>query len=1298
MNSKKCILLILLFAAFTGLNSVLAQSHRFEASFESLENASPAPEWFKDAKFGIYFHWGVYSVPAFANEWYPRNIYLKGSAENIHHVKTYGQPVDWPYSNFITGAKDKQGRYVQFSPKLKSQGGNFDPDEWAQLFADAGAKFAGPVAEHHDGFSMWASKVNPWNAKDLGPQLDLVGLLTDAIRKKDMKIILSMHHAYNITGFYDAVPPVNDPKLKILYGQQGKENNEMLWLNKHKEIIDQYKPDIIWQDFNLHMISQPVLLKFLSYYYNKADEWNKEVVATYKDGLNTNCALLDYERGGPVGITEYYWLTDDAISSSSWCYTDGIGYYSAKQVMHGFIDRISKNGNLLLNISPMADGTIPAEQKAMLLTMGAWLKKYGEAVYATRAWQVYGEGPTRMGGAHGSMGAPLEGTAKDIRYTRSKDSSTLYAILLGWDDDQNQIKLSSLSRQRINLENLESVALINGESGKYLPLAYQQNSEGLIINLPDKSFEELAYVIKLSFNGKMQPLDMHAEINTNPRYFLVPGNNTGDLILGSELSLSGKRNDKANQWKLEKKGDGLYIFHIFENPTKVLACSNGIPVIEDYNDKDNQHWSIENSYLGLFKISNQGYPSQVLSITQKINEGAVPELVKAGDKTFGWNLQEVCELPQEAFKQHLIPGVIEAEEFDKGCPQAAYYDSDENNSGGAFRQNEPVDIEKCSAGGFNVGWTKNDEWMAYTVNINKTAAYNVIFYVASNLDNTSILLKCDDKYISGILTIPNTGAYQNWKTITKTIQLDSGIHILKLVIKNAGLNIDKMIFEEYLVQQPAPVKVNEGLLQGTYENGLTVYKGIPFAAPPTSDLRWRAPRPPYKWDGVKQATKFAPAPMQGGNPPSGKSEDCLYLNIWTPAKSPKEKLPVLVWIYGGGFSFGSNSEPVCSGEKLAQKGVILVSIAYRVGPLAFLAHPELSAENPNHVSGNYGLLDQIAGLQWIQKNIAAFGGDPGKVTIFGESAGGISVSMLCASPLAKGLFRGAISQSGGSFGPTRPTTYPGENMKTLKQAESEGQNFLKKAGVSSIAELRKLDAEKLPGGFGMGNAWPIVDGYVIPDDQYLLYQAGKYNDVPVLIGYNSDEGASFSREKKPEDFIAGVKARYGKFSDELLRAYPVGTDIVPKTARDLARDAAFGWHTWSWARLQSQTGKSKVFYYYFDQHPDYPEGSPRYGFGSPHAQDVAYVFQHLDASNPEITKTDLLISDAMATYWTNFAKYGDPNGQDLPVWPSFSEDKPAVMYFGPTPHTGLVPDEKSLKVLNSYFEWRRSPEGEAWAQ
>lgn len=499
--------------------------------------------------------------------------------------------------------------------------------------------------------------------------------------------------------------------------------------------------------------------------------------------------------------------------------------------------------------------------------------------------------------------------------------------------------------------------------------------------------------------------------------------------------------------------------------------------------------------------------------------------------------------------------------------------------------------------------------------------------------------------------------------------------------------------------QQTRVKVEGGWIQGVATDGMAVFKGIPFAAPPVGDLRWKAPQPVIPWEGVKETAKYAPAPMQSGNPQAGKSEDCLYLNVWTPAKSANEKVPVLVWIYGGGFSFGATSEPVYDGVKLASKGVVLVSIAYRVGQLGFLAHPELSAESPDHVSGNYGLLDQIAGLRWIKNNIAAFGGDPDKVTIFGESAGGISVSMLCASPLAKGLFQGAISESGGSFGPTRPTTYPGENMKTLKQAEAVGEEFAKAHNASSIAELRKVDAEKLiPAGWAMAGAWPIVDGYVIPGDQYELYKAGKYNDVNVLIGYNSDEGASFPPGRTPQEYAASVKKRYGKFADALMAAYPAAENSVPKTARDLSRDAAFGWHTWTWARLQSETGKSKVYYYYFDQHPDFPKDSPRYGYGSPHGQEVVYVFQHLNTADPNTSASDLKTSEAMGIYWTNFAKYGNPNGKGVPQWPAFSDANPKVLYLGPNIHVGPVPSEKSLKVLDSYFEWRRTPEGAAWAK
>ena len=518
----------------------------------------------------------------------------------------------------------------------------------------------------------------------------------------------------------------------------------------------------------------------------------------------------------------------------------------------------------------------------------------------------------------------------------------------------------------------------------------------------------------------------------------------------------------------------------------------------------------------------------------------------------------------------------------------------------------------------------------------------------------------------------------------------------RISILLAGLSLMAMALS---CKQPVPgqVKVTGGWIQGEVTEDMCIYKGIPFAAPPVGDLRWKEPQPVIPWEGVRDALEFGPGPVQGMSfPGSNNSEDCLYRNVWSPAKTPKDKLPVFVWIYGGGFAMGSSSQ--YDGRPLAEKGVILVTINYRVGQLGYFAHPELTAESPHHVSGNYGIMDQIAALQWVHDNIAAFGGDPSKVTIFGESAGGISVSMLCASPLAKGLISGAISQSGGSFGPVRHHSYPGENMKTLAMAEQDGVKYAEGLGAKSLAELRAMDA----GAFARqmvvtGGAWPIVDGYVIPDDQYRMYENGNFNDVNVLIGYNSDEGASFGSSNVPEEHVAAVEERYGPYAEKLLAAYPLdGSSVVPKSARDLGRDASFGWHTWSWARLQSEKGKANVYMYYFDQHPDYPEDSPQYGHGSPHGQDVDYVFKSLRREN---LPTDGYLSETMATYWTNFAKYGDPNGEGLPEWPKFTKDNHVTMVLtGSGPHPEAVPDEDAMWVLNEYFEWRRSPEGAAWAE
>jgi alpha-L-fucosidase len=488
-----------------GTTGAFAAPSSYSPTWASVDQHPPAPEWFQDAKFGIYFHWGAFSVPAFGNEWYPRNMHIAGSAENNHHIGTYGDPSAWPYSNFLDGARDKAGNWVQFAPKLVSQGGSFDPDAWAQLFVDAGAKFAGPVSEHHDGFSMWNSSVNEWNSVQRGPRLNLLALFRDAIRAKGLKLLVAMHHAYNFNGYYDHVPTQPTTSLKKLYGQLDTATENQLWYGKLKEVVDLAQPDILWEDFDLTRVDETQRLNFLSYYYNQAIGWGREVVATYKDGYNNKGEVFDYERGGPAAATSPYWLTDDSISSSSWCYTQGIGYYSTTQMLHALIDRISKNGNMLLNIAPMADGTVPQGQRTVLLGIGDHLKRFGESLYATRAWTVHGEGPTKMGG--GSFTAPVAGTNKDFRFTRDKAGTVLYATVLGWPGSSTTI--TTLASGRIDLSSLTSVQLLGSSAGTYVGLpAPTQQSDGLHISLPSSSapFGALAYVLKLTFSGQIPAL------------------------------------------------------------------------------------------------------------------------------------------------------------------------------------------------------------------------------------------------------------------------------------------------------------------------------------------------------------------------------------------------------------------------------------------------------------------------------------------------------------------------------------------------------------------------------------------------------------------------------------------------------------------------------------------------------------------------------------------------------------------------------------------------------------------------
>jgi len=502
----KSLFFLMFFMFLIFFSSCKEKETHYSPEWESVNRHEAVPEWFKDAKFGIYFHWGVYSVPAFNSEWYPRFMYEPGHEVRLHHTEVYGDPDEWGYHNFILGAKDKGGNYVEFKPKLKSEGGEFDPDEWARLFREAGARFAGPVAEHHDGYSMWASNVNPWNAGEKGPKLDLVKLLTDAIRKENLKIITSLHHALSFVGpddqlssFYQYAPPQTDPELQKLYWQLPKEECEKIWLAKLTEVIDNYQPDIIWQDVFLSFLSDSIRLKFLSYYYNKAIDWNKKVVTTYKDGFNQENSVLDYERGGPPELMPYYWLTDDAISPTTWSYTTGMTYYTSKAILHSLIDRVSKNGNMLLNVSPTAEGCIPEEQKKILLDIGNWLRKYGEAIYSTRAWEAYGEGPTLMGAGHGDFIEPSEGITGDIRFTKSKNNKSLYVILLGWPEKGNNLSVKTLSSANIEMENLKKVEFLEPTGEKGIDLSWTQDESGMHISLPENFKEEMAWVIKLSF-------------------------------------------------------------------------------------------------------------------------------------------------------------------------------------------------------------------------------------------------------------------------------------------------------------------------------------------------------------------------------------------------------------------------------------------------------------------------------------------------------------------------------------------------------------------------------------------------------------------------------------------------------------------------------------------------------------------------------------------------------------------------------------------------------------------------------
>jgi para-nitrobenzyl esterase len=509
-----------------------------------------------------------------------------------------------------------------------------------------------------------------------------------------------------------------------------------------------------------------------------------------------------------------------------------------------------------------------------------------------------------------------------------------------------------------------------------------------------------------------------------------------------------------------------------------------------------------------------------------------------------------------------------------------------------------------------------------------------------------------------------------------------------------------------------PVRVEQGLLAGT--NGATaevrVYRGVPFAAPPVGDLRWKAPQPPASWQGVRQAVEFSNACWQTQYPAAAAiyqaklpplSEDCLYLNIWTPAKSAapksapnsaKDKLPVMVWIHGGGFTRGYGGSRAYDGEALARKGAVVVTINYRLGIFGFFAHPGLSAESARHASGNYALLDQIAALEWVKKNIAAFGGDPGRVTIFGESAGSWAVNTLMASPVARGLFQRAIGESGGSFSP----------MKTLADAEKEGEKLARLLAPDSgpqnsggaaaqgrqdtLKALRAMSAEELLKAGETEAVRPIVDGYVLPQEIAAIFAQGKQNDVPLIAGYNADEGTTLAPQganMKAMLFIGGVHQRYGDLAGQMLKLYPAASDEqAVQSFYSAYRDQAFGWEMRTWARMAARTGHQPAYLYYFSHRPPGPQSDRLRAF---HAAEIAYVFGTFIWPFPW-QEADRKLSDAMMSYWVNFAATGNPNGGALPQWPAYTVSEDQALEFGDQIAVRSQINKAGLDFFDAYYQ------------
>ncbi len=507
------------------------------------------------------------------------------------------------------------------------------------------------------------------------------------------------------------------------------------------------------------------------------------------------------------------------------------------------------------------------------------------------------------------------------------------------------------------------------------------------------------------------------------------------------------------------------------------------------------------------------------------------------------------------------------------------------------------------------------------------------------------------------------------------------------------------------------VKTTAGVVRGSTlpDSAIRAFKGVPYAAAPVGELRWQAPRPAVAWQGVRDATTYGAACLQGkifGDINfSDLSEDCLTLNVWTPAGRATDKLPVMVWIHGGGFQAGAGGEPRHDGEAFARKGIVLVTINYRLGAFGFLAHPELTRESGRNASGNYGMLDQVAALGWVKDNIAAFGGDPRNVTIFGESAGSFAVSALMASPLANGLFHKAIGQSGAFF----PAGGPTLSLAPLPASEQQGLKLAAALAADSLAALRaKPGADLLQAAMKM-QPWfaPNLDGYFLPADVAGIYAAGKQSRVPLLAGWNADEirsSVTLRKEKlTAQSFTAETRKRFGDQADAALKVYPAATDAEAlESAASLASDTFIGYGTWKWIETHLQTAHVPVYRYSFDRKIPVPAGETVMGMpatsrdiGARHAGEIEYVFGALELSLPKVPwePVDRKLSDAMTAYWANFARSGDPNGTGLPKWPRYDAGGRRVLHLDETIRD--APDTRRLRYefLDAFTGRQRSTSG-----